>query len=99
MATYKVTCSRCLGTGRYDRGTCFRCKGACYTTTTRKPAPRSLSWNVWANERESGAPIKVFRVGAKDKSTALSKARATLARGNSYDPSTAIVERAYQRHA
>ena len=25
---YNVICSRCNGTGRYDRGTCFSCKGA-----------------------------------------------------------------------
>lgn len=39
-ATYTTKCSRCLGSGRFDRGTCFRCNGAGVTTTARKPAAR-----------------------------------------------------------
>jgi DnaJ-class molecular chaperone len=33
-------CGRCLGTGRYDRGTCFRCRGAGSVAVSRKPAVR-----------------------------------------------------------
>lgn len=38
--TYLVTCSRCNGSGKYDRGVCFRCNGAKVTKTSRKPADK-----------------------------------------------------------
>lgn len=37
---YKTLCSRCLGSGKYDRGTCFRCTGLGFTMTAKKPTPR-----------------------------------------------------------
>jgi DnaJ-class molecular chaperone len=40
MASYKATCGRCGGTGRYDRGTCFGCQGAGYKLTARKPSQK-----------------------------------------------------------
>lgn len=41
---YNVQCPRCQGTGRFDRGTCFQCKGRRSITTTRKPTiePKNL---------------------------------------------------------
>jgi DnaJ-class molecular chaperone len=40
MKAYSITCGRCLGTGRYDRGACFGCKGAGIKITNRKPPER-----------------------------------------------------------
>jgi hypothetical protein len=34
---YNVECPRCLGTGKFDRGTCFKCKGRRSVTTKLKP--------------------------------------------------------------
>lgn len=37
MKRFNVECGRCLGTGRFDRGTCFECKGNRFVLKTRKP--------------------------------------------------------------
>ena len=34
---FNVQCTRCDGTGRYDRGTCFKCKGKRFVKSSRKP--------------------------------------------------------------
>lgn len=34
---YNAQCSRCAGSGRFDRGTCFRCKGARFEVVARRP--------------------------------------------------------------
>lgn len=41
---FNVECPRCQGTGRFDRGICFQCKGRRSITTTCKPSgtPRNL---------------------------------------------------------
>lgn len=38
--TFSAVCGRCLGSGRYDRGTCFSCNGARAVATCRPPVPR-----------------------------------------------------------
>lgn len=38
--SYTCQCSRCDGSGRYDRGDCFDCKGSGFVT--RKTQPRAL---------------------------------------------------------
>lgn len=35
---FNVQCPRCNGTGKYDRGTCFECKGSRSVRRNRKPA-------------------------------------------------------------
>lgn len=35
---FTVACSRCFGSGKFDRGTCFRCQGLGVTQSARKPA-------------------------------------------------------------
>lgn len=37
MATFTCQCSRCDGQGKFDRGTCFNCKGTGYENKTRQP--------------------------------------------------------------
>ncbi len=37
MSNYSRVCPRCDGSGRYDRGTCFQCKGIRYVNQTTKP--------------------------------------------------------------
>jgi len=37
---YITECSRCYGSGKFDRGTCFRCQGLGKTTTARKPSDK-----------------------------------------------------------
>ncbi len=37
MAKFNVECPRCRGTGRFDRGTCFECKGRRSVVKSRKP--------------------------------------------------------------
>lgn len=39
-STYTCQCPRCDGTGRYDRGTCFECKG---TGFVNRASARGLS--------------------------------------------------------
>lgn len=41
---YNVECPRCQGTGRYDRGTCFECKGNRFVKRSHKPStePRNI---------------------------------------------------------
>jgi hypothetical protein len=41
---FNIECPRCQGTGRFDRGVCFKCKGSRTVKTTRRPstAPRNL---------------------------------------------------------
>ena len=41
---FNIACPRCDGTGRYDRGTCFQCKGSRSIKVTHKPSyePRNL---------------------------------------------------------
>lgn len=34
---FSCQCSRCNGTGKYDRGTCFGCKGLGYKNQATKP--------------------------------------------------------------
>lgn len=34
---FNVQCPRCQGVGRFDRGTCFECKGARSVLRTRQP--------------------------------------------------------------
>lgn len=34
---YNRECPRCNGSGRYDRGACFQCKGARFITQSTKP--------------------------------------------------------------
>lgn len=91
-------CSRCEGRGRISHhanvlgGVCFKCGGS----GTQKSKPRvskSFSWNVYADERVSGARVHVFRVAAATGEAALQKARSQLARGTGYLPESAHVER------
>lgn len=56
---YNVECSRCLGSGRYDRGACFRCKGRRYTKTSRKPSGTPISLVV-IYENGSQNHIKMY---------------------------------------
>lgn len=35
---YSIQCGRCDGSGRFDRGYCFECKGAGYTNKNMLPA-------------------------------------------------------------
>src|SRR5258708_28621144 len=35
---FNIQCPRCQGTGRYDRGTCFQCKGGRSIQVTHKPS-------------------------------------------------------------
>lgn len=39
--SYTCQCSRCDGSGRYDRGDCFDCKGSGFVN--RKSQPRGLT--------------------------------------------------------
>ncbi|WP_147707822.1 hypothetical protein [Microvirga massiliensis] len=34
---FNVCCPRCGGTGRYDRGACFECRGRRFVLRSRKP--------------------------------------------------------------
>lgn len=73
-------------------GVCFKCGGS----GKQKSRPRqaqAYSWNVYAEERSTGARLHIFRVSAKTKEGALAKAQAQLARGTGYLPESAHVER------
>lgn len=37
-AKFNIQCPRCQGSGRFDRGACFQCKGRRYILTSRKPS-------------------------------------------------------------
>ena len=53
--TYNVLCSRCNGTGRYDRGACFRCKGAGCKQQAVKPRTCARGLSAWIVEAERTA--------------------------------------------
>lgn len=38
---FAVECGRCFGYGRYDRGLCFRCKGARFTNQKTRPTHKA----------------------------------------------------------
>ena len=93
METYP--CSRCDGKGRIDHhnnvlgGVCFKCGGS----GQQKSNPiKQHPFQVFATERDTGAQIPVFTIGARDESTALKKAKTVLARGTGYIPESARVE-------
>lgn len=52
---YNVLCSRCNGTGRYDRGTCFGCKGAGSKLQAVKPRTSARGLTAWIVEAEHTA--------------------------------------------
>ena len=37
MTKFSSQCGRCGGSGKYDRGTCFECKGNGFINSARKP--------------------------------------------------------------
>lgn len=49
---YNVICSRCNGAGRYDRGTCFSCKGAGSKQQAVKPRTSARGLSAWLVEAE-----------------------------------------------
>ncbi|AMW36164.1 hypothetical protein [Xanthomonas phage XAJ2] len=38
MTKFTCQCSRCDGNGKFDRGTCFTCKGVGYENKARRPS-------------------------------------------------------------
>ena len=48
--SYLVQCSRCDGRGRYDRGTCFGCKGSGVKKVATKP--RKTAFNLYKLEAQ-----------------------------------------------
>lgn len=70
MGKFTVQCSRCDGKGRYDRGTCFTCKGVGYENKATQPRGMTpfvltVTYNngsksapkVWATRKEVAIEI------------------------------------------
>lgn len=70
MTIFTVVCSRCDGEGRFDRGTCFDCKGTGFRNQKTQPrhvSPFRLTVTfsngkennpcVWANKKETAVKI------------------------------------------
>ena len=78
MKTYTCQCSRCDGSGRYDRGDCFDCNGSGFVN--RKTQPRGLTPfvleviysngsknipTVWASSRSKAVAIVARMIRVK----------------------------------
>jgi hypothetical protein len=66
---YSCQCSRCDGTGKYDRGTCFDCKGVGYKN--QKTQPRGLS-PFTLNVTYSNGKVNTPKVWATSRDKAIS---------------------------
>jgi len=57
-ALFTCECGRCGGHGRYDRGTCFDCKGNGYRNKPRKPSKSAVLVHVtFSNGSKNTAKI------------------------------------------
>lgn len=75
MTTYTRTCPRCQGTGKYDRGTCFTCRGAKVVATSRKPATR---YQVSAIYEDGQRRILCTKSGTHEQAVAAGKAKMAM---------------------
>ena len=79
------TCPRCGGTGKYDRGTCFGCKGRRAIPCAKPATPEWQVTAIW----ESGERCVMKNYRAKTADAAIKKTR--MARnweGSGFDMST-----------
>lgn len=84
MSNYSRVCPRCNGTGRYDRGTCFTCNGACRIKTATPPKPE---WEVSAVFKDGVRRILCTKAGTE--AAALKAGEAKIAKGPEFwDAST-----------
>lgn len=95
---YRVACSRCAGTGRVERhanvkgGVCFACNGSGYRVQKSAPSAPARRFAVSACSLRTGERVSpVFWLLAKTERAALTRARAQIAKGNGYDPTTVAV--------
>lgn len=95
---YRVACPRCGGRGRLPQfsgvlgGVCFACKGSGFVVRKSRPRRPADRFAVSACSLRTGERVSpVFWLLARTERQALTKARALIARGTAYDPSTVTV--------
>lgn len=64
---YLTACPRCNGIGRYDRGRCFQCHGACIVARRRKPS--GPSFTVAVNHNGKRTIYELFTDSQQDANT------------------------------
>lgn len=95
---YRADCPRCAGAGRVERhanvkgGVCFACNGSGYRVQKSRPAAPAQRFGVSACLWHTGERVSpIFWLKAKTERAALTKARAQIAQGSDYDPTTVAV--------
>jgi DnaJ-class molecular chaperone len=70
MKNYTCQCGRCDGSGRFDRGTCFECKGVGYVNRSTKPRGLSLCILIVTYSNGSTNEVKVY-ASSRDKAISI----------------------------
>lgn len=74
-ATYTRTCPRCNGTGFYDRGVCFTCKGAKAVRSAKLAAP---VWEVSAVFKDGARRVVCTKSGTEQAAIAAGQKKMAL---------------------